>query len=715
MLETRFDERLIAGLASAEKQIQQSFRPIIAVHKWFARRPGSLFRGLLLSEFDNRPLSQSYFESHDLRGIALDPFMGGGTTLFEANRLGLSSVGYDTNPLSRWVCERELEALDVEAFKLAAEEIAQAVELEISDLYTTRCEECGDEVKVKFFLWVKTHVCACGHETLLFPGPLVAGRGMKRHTHDVLACGTCLRVTQFLPGETPAGCPHCGSSYDTRVGTTAICEGCGANFRTTPKAAESPPKHKLFALEYHCPRCKVRPGRRGRFFKGTDASDHARFEKARRRYEALARSTYWPDDPIPAGDETNRLLRWGYRHFTELHNERQLLGLHLIAERISKQPDDLRRALATVFSDFIRYQNMVCRYDTAALKVLDVFSIHGYPVHRVQCESALVGIPKVGSGGWRHFAAKYARAKRYCAEPFEIVKEQGRSGKRIPTPDERIEATFIETPRQLGESRAALLRAASLSAEPLPEESVDMVATDPPYFANVAYSELLDFNYAWLRRLVPETPYFSEKTSRHDDEVTGGKVNGRGLHIYADRLSAVYQAAARALKPGQPFVFTFHHNDLRAYAAPVVAVLDAGLIPTRTIGCPAEMRGSIHIAKADSSRLDTVFVLRKAPAVMPKTHDLTALLAEQIEHLERAGLEVTLGDRRCLTYGLAAEATVRTLRQSWEAELPIEERIALVSSELERWAETAREATAEFGRLSTTAPGQLAISDAEVA
>ncbi len=227
------------------------------------------------------------------------------------------------------------------------------------------------------------------------------------------------------------------------------------------------------------------------------------------------------------------------------------------------------------------------------------------------------------------------------------------------------------------------MRAASLSAKPLPEASVDMVATDPPYFANVAYSELLDFNYAWLRRLVPETSYFTLETSRHDDEVTGGKVNGRGLDAYAERLSAIYQAAAKALKPGQPFVFTFHHNDLRAYAAPVVAMLDAGLVPTRTVGCPAEMRGSIHIAKSNSSRLDTVFVLRKPPATMPDGHDLAVLLAEQIAHLEQAGLQVTAGDRRCLAYGLISEETVRTLRDGWTVKRPIEERLAIVVEALE--------------------------------
>ena len=44
-IENDFDISLIASLALKEKQIQQNYRPIIAVHKWFARRPGTLFRG----------------------------------------------------------------------------------------------------------------------------------------------------------------------------------------------------------------------------------------------------------------------------------------------------------------------------------------------------------------------------------------------------------------------------------------------------------------------------------------------------------------------------------------------------------------------------------------------------------------------------------------------------------------------------------------------
>jgi putative DNA methylase len=67
MIEKNFDIPFIADLALREKQIQQNYRPIIAVHKWFARRPGTLFRGLLLSEFSDSPLRGSGDSGRNMR------------------------------------------------------------------------------------------------------------------------------------------------------------------------------------------------------------------------------------------------------------------------------------------------------------------------------------------------------------------------------------------------------------------------------------------------------------------------------------------------------------------------------------------------------------------------------------------------------------------------------------------------------------------------
>jgi len=89
MIERDFSVPFVARLALREKQIQQNYRPVIAVHKWFARRPGALYRALLLSEFATGPLEETYYRSNHLAGLRIaDPFMGGGTSLLEANRVG---------------------------------------------------------------------------------------------------------------------------------------------------------------------------------------------------------------------------------------------------------------------------------------------------------------------------------------------------------------------------------------------------------------------------------------------------------------------------------------------------------------------------------------------------------------------------------------------------------------------------------------------------
>src|SRR5437870_13674226 len=103
MIEKDYDVSFVAALALREKQIQQNYRPIIAVHKWFARRPGTLFRALLLAEFGRMPLRETFFQANSLAGIRVaDPFMGGGTPLLEANRLGRAMHCHDINPVPHW-------------------------------------------------------------------------------------------------------------------------------------------------------------------------------------------------------------------------------------------------------------------------------------------------------------------------------------------------------------------------------------------------------------------------------------------------------------------------------------------------------------------------------------------------------------------------------------------------------------------------------------
>ncbi|MGH7487835.1 MAG: hypothetical protein ACREMY_19870, partial [bacterium] len=166
----------------------------------------------------------------------------------------------------------------------------------------------------------------------------------------------------------------------------------------------------------------------------------------------------------------------------------------------------------------------------------------------------------------------------------------------------------------------------------------------------------------------------------------GNRSQGRVVSGFAEGLSGVYQAASRALKPGGPFAFTYHHNKLDSYAAVVVACLDSGLVPITTLPCPSEMRGSVHISKSNSSRVDTVFVLRKPPVAIPDvaSEPIEALVEAQAQHLLAADLSVTDGDRRCLRYGLIAEAAMRLLGVDWDKNIPIDERLDLTAATLRK-------------------------------
>src|SRR3990172_5322103 len=131
-IEKNYDIRFIASMALREKQIQQNYRPIIAVHKWFARRPGTLFRGLILSEFGDEPLVEAFFKANDFPGrMIADPFMGGGTLLIEANRAGCDVVGFDINPMAAWIVREEIEHLDLNAYNRAARSLIKSLTAEI--------------------------------------------------------------------------------------------------------------------------------------------------------------------------------------------------------------------------------------------------------------------------------------------------------------------------------------------------------------------------------------------------------------------------------------------------------------------------------------------------------------------------------------------------------------------------------------------------------
>ena len=665
MIEKDFDIPFISSIALREKQIQQNYRPVIAVHKWFARRPGSLFRGLLLSEFSGKPLQEMFYRANNLSGHHIaDPFMGGGTPILEANRIGCHVTGFDINPMSYWIVKQEIERL-----------------------YRTDCTLCdSNDAHVKYFLWVKVKPChQCGRDIDLFPGYLLSSD--SRHPKNVFICPACGELTETADRINPGQCSHC--STELRVNGPAKrnrckCMACGS-INHYPDATLGAPRHRLFAMEYYCPKCKS--SHKDRFFKKPDEQDMARINEVESRWSRM-RPKYIPEDEIPSGDETDRLHRWGYKRYREMFNIRQLLGLELSARMIVETADErIRNALATNLSDLLRYQNMLCRYDARALKSLDIFSVHGFPVGLIQCESNLIGIMKsggnvcVGSGGWANIIEKYKKAKAYCDQPFE-VRYEGRAKRTVSINGEwigdHLNGDDSTPPRDINIS---CRDAASCK---LPDASVDAVFTDPPYFGNVQYAELMDFCYVWLRRLVGrDVSAFNVGSTRTPNELTGNVDMGRGLDHFTDGISSVFQRMAKALKAGSPLAFTYHHNNLEAYLPVAVAILDAGLTCSASLPCPAEMGASIHINGTGSSIIDTVFVCRQTGIMQRKwladSPDEVAQIVEKDLDLLRAGnVRPTSGDIRCIIYGHLVRLAIWALRIEWNKAEPTTARIARV-------------------------------------
>ena len=91
---------------------------------------------------------------------------------------------------------------------------------------------------------------------------------------------------------------------------------------------------------------------------------------------------------------------------------------------------------------------------------------------------------------------------------------------------ERIDGTLAKDLEELmeGEGNALLHAGTSENLCFLPDRSVDAVITAPPYFDNVAYSELADFFYLWLHLglrdrypwLEPENSWWAEELVQND-------------------------------------------------------------------------------------------------------------------------------------------------------------------------------------------------------
>ncbi|MBW1716467.1 MAG: DUF1156 domain-containing protein [Deltaproteobacteria bacterium] len=173
---------------------RNAFKPIYQMHKWFARRASCVFRAILLAAMKpaGTDIMAEFYRDHtndpDTSGVRiLDPFMGGGTTIVEALRLGCHVTGIDLNPVAWFIVKTEAEPVDIKELKAAFKRLEERPTLsgkplkeELLSHYKTECPCCGagrEKADIIYTFWVKSAICTnptCRKEVPLFPNYVIA-------------------------------------------------------------------------------------------------------------------------------------------------------------------------------------------------------------------------------------------------------------------------------------------------------------------------------------------------------------------------------------------------------------------------------------------------------------------------------------------------------------------------------------------------------------
>ena len=199
---------------------RNSFKPIYMMHKWFARRASCVFRGILLGALKpaGTDIMAEFYRDHaddlDTKGkVILDPFMGGGTTVVEALRLGCKVVGIDLNPVAWFVVKTQVEPVDLPSLdaafaRLVNRPVAWSGKLlrdTLLDLYRTEApwtlpassSPALGESDVIYTYWVKSAPCTsptCKKTVPLFGDYVVAGKSPTVRYHPDCTCPRCHKV-----------------------------------------------------------------------------------------------------------------------------------------------------------------------------------------------------------------------------------------------------------------------------------------------------------------------------------------------------------------------------------------------------------------------------------------------------------------------------------------------------------------------------------------
>ena len=543
-IETSFPALAISRVIAADRRVHD---PAYVAHRWWARRPPSLMRAILLAAVMEDGATQREFwdrfggDVPSLSGIAVhDPFMGGGTTLVEASRLGASVSGTDVDPTAQMMVAHALRPARESDVKEAGNTLLEYLRGHFSALYP---DDGGEQLHSFWLAMVTCPKCGSG-------GPLYRSLVLAR---DCGKGGAVVRdnaATVFDPDtfeikylRSPTQEKFTGAKREWQVSHATFeaakyrCPACGQRWshRELQTGAAS---RQLIAIE----RSPI--GKRRKLLSPSD-QDLEALDLADRMLADPPVPLKIPDGEFSATRRDARPRSFGIISIRDLFTARQLLVLGAAYAWVDCQgmPPATDRAIRLALSNALLTNNRLCSYATDYGRLSPLYSIRGYSLPALPVELN----PLHSSGG--------RGTIQQCVN--RVVRSAGATVKRsIWNFDESYpEKKTQELPRVAPTIELRCCSAADASMESV----IDLLVFDPPYFDYIDYEELAEPFRAWRSTvtLVGETLQSSISN---------------GPQEFGQQLADCIRPSLMARTSIFPIVFTYHSSKPEAWEAVGVAL-----------------------------------------------------------------------------------------------------------------------------------------------
>lgn len=603
----RFEQSLIVSgdlpiesLADLAMREGRRPRPIYQTHKWFARRFGSAFRGLLVAAAikPNEDFWEAYFGGTSLEGLHIgDPFVGGGTAIAEAQRLGGHCYASDVDPVAVSITRFQSRLGAVPPLEAELERLKTTVGKELAAYHVT-LDQHGKLRPVLHYFWVQQIDCgSCGERYDVHPHFQLAHDASSKRQWAV--CRHCCEVHELAIDRKRLDCRSCGGRTTIAQGTsmagTGTCPHCGHGERLidVSRLTGRSPRYRLFALEYLSKDPDNRPVPAAyRIFKRADDQDLARYNRASEHLKASDAGLldHLPQRVIPDQDRADdRLIRYGYRQYRDLFNDRQLLHLATLSQAIRSISPAAREALSIAFCDHLKTNCMLTSYAFGWRRLAPLFSIRAFR-HISRPVELNPWLDGTGRGTYPNAVRRVERARNWLLEPREASPA---GGFKVLKKHERPPMAPVVTRVCSADELSHILGGA-----------LDLVVTDPPYFDNIAYSELSDFFLPWHQSLgltdqvqlgLPP----ARLDARRNDDIA--------MATFQHRLTRCFEEIARTLKREGLVIFTYQHKTPEGWEALGKALAQARLGVCRVFPMLGDTDAGPH-KHSDSIRWDAVII-----------------------------------------------------------------------------------------------------------